>query len=160
MRLARLTGLEREKIQAELAEVAGKITELLEIIGSRPRRLEVMRDELVVVRAEIASPRKTEITDSVADQDDESLIEPGQMVVTITRDGFIKRTPLDAFRQQNRGGRGRSAAGMRGDDVVTRLVQRPHPPVGAVLQQWRQGVPREGLAPAGGAARRQGGALW
>ncbi len=120
LRLARLTGLEREKIQAELTEVAERITELLTIIGSRPRRLEVMRDELTLVRAEIASPRMTSIVDAVADQDDESLIEPGQMVVTITRDGFIKRTPLDAFRQQVRGGRGRSAAGMRGDDVVTR----------------------------------------
>ncbi len=120
LRLARLTGLERDKIQAELAEVAERITELLEIIGSRPRRLEVMRDELAVVRAEIATPRMTAIVDAVADQDDESLIEPGQMVVTITRDGFIKRTPLDAFRQQVRGGRGRSAAGMRGDDIVTR----------------------------------------
>ena len=120
LRLARLTGLERDKIQAELSEVATRITELLEIIGSRPRRLEVMRDELVAVRAEIATPRLTTIVDAVADQDDESLIEPGQMVVTITRDGFIKRTPLDAFRQQVRGGRGRSAAGMRGDDIVTR----------------------------------------
>jgi DNA gyrase subunit A len=120
LRLARLTGLEREKIQAELTEVAKRMTELLEIIGSRPRRMEVMRDELIAVRAEIATPRLTAIVDAVADQDDESLIEPGQMVVTITRDGFIKRTPLEAFRQQNRGGRGRSAAGMRGDDVVTR----------------------------------------
>jgi DNA gyrase subunit A len=120
LRLARLTGLEREKIQAELTEVAKRMTELLEIIGSRPRRMEVMREELVAVRAEIATPRMTAIVDAVADQDDESLIEPGQMVVTITRDGFIKRTPLEAFRQQNRGGRGRSAAGMRGDDVVTR----------------------------------------
>ena len=115
-----MTGLEREKIQAELTEVAERITELLEIIGSRPRRLEVMREELATVRVEIATPRMTSIVDAVADQDDESLIEPGQMVVTITRDGFIKRTPLDAFRQQVRGGRGRSAAGMRGDDVVTR----------------------------------------
>ncbi len=62
----------------------------------------------------------TAIVDAVADQDDESLIEPGQMVVTITRDGFIKRTTLDTFRQQNRGGRGRTGAGTRGDDVVTR----------------------------------------
>jgi DNA gyrase subunit A len=79
-----------------------------------------MRDELAAVRLEIGSPRMTEITDAAADQDDESLIEPGQMVVTITRDNFIKRTPLEAFRQQNRGGRGRTAATTRGDDVVTR----------------------------------------
>ncbi|HYZ62021.1 MAG TPA: DNA gyrase subunit A [Acetobacteraceae bacterium] len=120
LRLARLTGLEREKIQADLTEVAGQITELLEILASRPRRLEVIRDELIKVREEIASPRMTAIVDAAADQDDEALIEPGQMVVTITRDGFIKRTALDLFRQQNRGGRGRTGAATRGDDVVTR----------------------------------------
>jgi DNA gyrase subunit A len=120
LRLQRLTGLEREKIEGELAEVASKISELLEIIASRPRRMEVMRDELVAVREEIASPRLTAIVDHAADQDDESLIEPGQMVVTITRDGFIKRTPLETFRAQNRGGRGRTAAGTRGDDIVAR----------------------------------------
>ena len=120
LRLARLTGLERDKIQAELQEVATRIGELLEILDSRPRRLEVMRDELLIAREEIGSPRMTSIVDAAADQDDESLIEPGQMVVTITRDGFIKRTALDIFRQQNRGGRGRTGAGTRGDDVVTR----------------------------------------
>ncbi len=120
LRLQRLTGLERNKIQAELAEVAEKIKDLLDILASRPRRLEVMRDELAAVKLEIGSPRMTEITDAAADQDDESLIEPGQMVVTITRDNFIKRTPLETFRQQNRGGRGRTAATTRGDDVVTR----------------------------------------
>ena len=120
LRLARLTGLEREKIQAELSEVAAKITELLEIIGSRIRRLEVMRDELVAARLKIASVRKSTIEDLDTDQDDESLIEPGQMVVTLTRDGFIKRTSLETFRAQNRGGRGRSATSTRGDDVVTR----------------------------------------
>ena len=118
--LQRLTGLERDKINGEMAEVAERISELLEIIGSHVRRMEVMREELLKARAEIASPRLTAIVDAVADQDDESLVEPGQMVVTITRDGFIKRTPLETFRQQNRGGRGRSAAGTRGDDIVTR----------------------------------------
>jgi DNA gyrase subunit A len=120
LRLARLTGLEREKIQAELTEVAQKITELLDIIGSRIRRLEVMRDELLAARAKIASPRRSSIEDLESDQDDEALIEPGQMVVTLTRDGFIKRTSLETFRAQNRGGRGRSATSTRGDDVVTR----------------------------------------
>jgi DNA gyrase subunit A len=120
IRLQRLTGLERDKIHAEMNEVAAKIADLLDIIASRPRRMEVMRGELAEVRAEIASPRMTDIVDGIADQDDESLIEPGRMVVTITRDGFIKRTPLETFRQQNRGGRGRSATGTRGDDIVTR----------------------------------------
>ncbi|MGY0485357.1 DNA gyrase subunit A [Endobacter medicaginis] len=120
LRLQRLTGLEQEKIQAEVGEVGARITELLEIIASRPRRLEVIRDELIAVRAEIATPRMTEIVDYAADQDDEDFVEPGQMVVTITRDGFIKRTALDTFRAQNRGGRGRTAAGRRGDDIVTR----------------------------------------
>ena len=120
LRLQRLTGLEREKIQSELGEVAARINDLLEVIASRPRRLEVLRDELVSVRSEIAVPRATEISDVAGDQTDESLVEPGQMVVTITRDGFIKRTPLDIFRAQNRGGRGRTAAGRRGDDIVTR----------------------------------------
>ncbi len=118
--LQRLTGLEREKIAAEMAELSARIAELLAIVASHPRRMEVMREELTKLRAEIASPRLTSIVDAVADQDDESLIEPGQMVVTLTRDGFIKRTPLETFRQQNRGGRGRSAAATRGDDVVTR----------------------------------------
>jgi DNA gyrase subunit A len=118
--LQRLTGLERGKIAEEMQEVAGRIAELLEILASHPRRMEVMREELLAARKEIATPRLTSIVDAAADQDDESLIEPGQMVVTITRDGFIKRTPLETFRQQNRGGRGRSATATRGDDVVTR----------------------------------------
>ncbi|MBS0980843.1 DNA gyrase subunit A [Acetobacter thailandicus] len=120
LRLQRLTGLEREKIQKELSDVAIRINELLEIIGSHVRRMEVLHDELMLARAEVATPRATEISDYAGDQDDESLIEPGQMVVTITRDGFIKRTPLDVFRAQNRGGRGRTGAGTRGDDIVVR----------------------------------------
>ncbi len=120
IRLQRLTGLEREKIEEELKEVSARIGELLAIIASRPRRLEVVREELQAVRSLIAAPRLTEIIEGEADADDESLIEPGQMVVTITRDGFIKRTPLELFRAQNRGGRGRSAAATRGDDIVTR----------------------------------------
>ncbi len=120
LRLQRLTGLEREKIQKEMEEVATRIRELLDVLGSHPRRMEVMREELLRARAALAAPRLTTIEEAEADQDDESLIEPGQMVVTITRDGFIKRTPLETFRAQNRGGRGRTGAGTRGDDIVTR----------------------------------------
>ena len=118
--LQRLTGLERDKITAELEEIGGRIRELLEILGSHPRRMEVMTEELRAVRAQLASPRLTEILDGIADLDDESLIEPGNMVVTLTRDGYVKRTSLDTFRAQHRGGRGRSAAATRQDDVVMR----------------------------------------
>ncbi len=120
LRLARLTGLERDKIQADLTEVADQIRYLLEILGSQIRRMEVMTEELTEARKAIVSPRMTDIADVASDQDDESLIEPGQMVVTITRDGFIKRTTLETYRSQNRGGRGRSGASTRGDDIVTR----------------------------------------
>ena len=101
IRLQRLTGLERDRINAEMSDVAAKIADLLAIIASRPRRMEVMHNELIAVRAEIATPRMTEISDSLADQDDESMIEPSRMVVTITRDGFIKRAdfmPADLHR--------------------------------------------------------------
>ncbi len=120
LRLQRLTGLEREKIVQELNEVGGTIRDLLEILASRPRRVEIMVEELHAVRAQIASPRMTEITDTIAEQDDESLIEPGVMVVTLTRDGYVKRTGLEVFRAQNRGGRGRTGAGRREDDIVVR----------------------------------------
>lgn len=120
LRLQRLTSLEREKIRSELEDVAATIRVLLDVLGSHIRRVEVMREELAAARAEITTARLTAIADAAADQDDESLVEPGQMVVTITRDGFIKRTPLETFRAQRRGGRGRAGAGMRGDDIVTR----------------------------------------
>ena len=120
IRLQRLTGLEREKIRADLEEIGAQIRDLLDILASHPRRMEVMREELTKARELLARPRLTDIIDAIADQDDENLIEPGQMVVTITRDGFIKRTTLETFRAQNRGGRGRTGAGTRGDDIVTR----------------------------------------
>ncbi len=120
IRLQRLTGLEREKIHADLTKIGEEIRDLLDILASHPRRMEVMRAELAKAREALATPRMTDIIEAVADQLDENLIEPGQMVVTITRDGFIKRTPLETFRAQNRGGRGRTGAGTRGDDIVTR----------------------------------------
>jgi DNA gyrase subunit A len=120
IRLQRLTGLEREKIHADLIKIGEEIRDWLDILASHPRRMEVMRAELAKAREALATPRMTDIIEAVADQLDENLIEPGQMVVTITRDGFIKRTPLETFRAQNRGGRGRTGAGTRGDDIVTR----------------------------------------
>ncbi len=120
LRLQRLTGLEREKIDGELRQFGVVIQELLEILGSHVRRMEVMAEELHAVRATLAVPRMTRIDDAATDIDDESLIAPATMVVTLTRDGYVKRTALDVFRSQGRGGRGRSAASTRADDVVVR----------------------------------------
>ncbi len=120
LRLQRLTGLEREKIVAELNGIGATIADLLEILAEPRRRMDIMAEELRAVRAEIASPRLSEIVDGVAEQDDESLIEPGTMMVTLTRDGYVKRTALEVFRAQNRGGRGRTGAGRREDDIVVR----------------------------------------
>jgi len=82
--------------------------------------MEVMTEELLATRATLNQPRLTRIVDYAADIDDESLIAPASMIVTLTRDGYVKRTPLDVFRSQHRGGRGRSAASTRADDVVVR----------------------------------------
>ena len=156
LRLQRLTGLEREKIQEEMTEVGAKIRDLLDILASRPRRMDLMRDELAKARAEIASPRRTDIVEAAADQDDESLIEPGQMVVTITRDGFIKRTTLETYRAQNRGGRGRAGASIARRRHRDAQLPCAYASMGAVLLLRRQGVPREGLATAGSWADREG----
>jgi DNA gyrase subunit A len=121
LRLQRLTGLEREKIADELKGLAATIEELLGLLGARPLRLATIRAELEVIRARFAEPRRTAIEDSDADINDESLVEPAQMVVTLTREGFIKRVPLSAFRAQRRGGRGRSGMATREEDAVTRI---------------------------------------
>ena len=161
LRLQRLTGLEREKINAEMGEVATKHRRAAgDHRQPRPPHGGDARRAARRCAREIASPRMTEIVEGVADQDDESLIEPGQMVVTITRDGFIKRTPLETFRQQNRGGRGRSAAGDPRRRHRHPQLQRAHPSMGAVLLVRRQGVPREGVAPAGGRPDRARAARW
>ena len=139
LRLQRLTGLERDKITAELDEVGGRIRELLDILSSRPRLLELMAEELREVKAMIASPRRSEIMDGIFDQDDESLIEPGLMVVTLTRDGYVKRTPLETFRTQHRGGTGRSAAATRESDVIVRSFN-------AHTHQWVLFFTSRGLA--------------
>ncbi len=121
LRLQRLTGLEREKIAEELRGLASQIEGLLALLAAKPRRLAAIRDELLAIKAAFPSPRRTVIEDAESDLDDESLIEPAQMVVTLTREGFIKRVPLSAFRAQKRGGRGRSGMATREEDAVTRI---------------------------------------
>ncbi|MCC7426083.1 MAG: DNA gyrase subunit A [Alphaproteobacteria bacterium] len=121
LRLNRLTALERERIDAEMKELGARIAELLEILASRPRRLAIMRGELVAIRDAYATPRMTSFEEIEFEQDDESLIAPVEMVVTLTHGGYIKRVPLATFRAQRRGGKGRTGMATREDDFVTRI---------------------------------------
>lgn len=130
LRLARLTALGRDEIGDELNGLGDEIADYLEILRSRERIEEIIRDELISVRDQFATPRKTEITDYAADVDDEDLIAREDMVVTVTHGGYIKRVPLSTYRAQRRGGKGRSGMAMRDEDFVARLfVANTHTPV-------------------------------
>ena len=155
LRLHRLTALGRDEIGSELQGLADSIADLLDILGNRARLYAVMRDELVAVRKEFATPRKTDIAAAADGIDDEDLIEREDMVVTVTMQGYIKRTTLDTFRAQARGGKGRAGMATKEEDAVTNLfVTSTHTPVlffstaGKVyrLKVWR--------LPEGGAATR------
>ena len=121
LRLQRLTALGVKEVTDELEELALKIKDYLEILGSRERIMAIISDELREIKALFAVPRRTEIVDWSGDTEDEDLIEREDMVVTITSGGYIKRTPLAEFRQQNRGGKGLSSMQTKDDDVVTTL---------------------------------------
>ncbi|MDA7777251.1 DNA gyrase subunit A, partial [Rhodobacteraceae bacterium] len=121
LRLQRLTQIGVKEVTDELQELAGKIREYLEILGSRERIMAIIANELTEVRDQFAVPRRTEIVDWSGDMDDEDLIERADMVVTVTQTGYIKRTPLGDFRAQRRGGKGLSGMSTKDDDVVTTL---------------------------------------
>lgn len=153
LRLHRLTALGRDEIAGELKELATSIGELLEILGNRTRLYEVMRAEFDEISATYATPRMTEIAPAADGIDDEDLIEREDMVVTVTHGGYIKRTPLDAFRTQARGGKGRAGMSTKDEDAVIKLfVTSTHTPVlffsthGKVyrLKVWRlpEGAPQ------------------
>ena len=153
LRLHRLTALGRDEIAGELRTLAASIGELLEILGNRARLYEVMRAEFDEIAAAYATPRITEIAPAAEGIEDEDLIEREDMVVTVTMTGYIKRTPLDAFRAQRRGGKGRAGMATKEEDVVTNLfVTSTHSPVlffsnrGRVyrLKVWRlpEGAPQ------------------
>ena len=121
LRLQRLTQIGVKEVTDELRELAGKIREYLEILGSRERIMQIIRDELTTVRDQFAVPRRTQIVDWSGDMEDEDLIEKEDMVVTVTSGGYIKRTALADFRAQRRGGKGLSSMATKEEDVVTTL---------------------------------------
>ena len=130
LRLHRLTALGRDEIGGELQELASSIAALLEILADRARLYEVLRLELSEVRELFATPRRTEIAAAADGIEDEDLIEREEMVVTVTMQGYIKRTSLDTFRAQARGGKGRAGMATKDEDAVTELfVTSTHTPV-------------------------------
>ncbi len=130
LRLHRLTALGRDEIGDELKTLAESIAELLAILADRVKLYAVMREEFTEIRTLFATPRRTEIAAAADGIDDEDLIEREDMVVTVTMQGYIKRTPLEAFRAQARGGKGRSGMATKDEDAVTSLfVTSTHTPV-------------------------------
>jgi DNA gyrase subunit A len=121
MRLQRLTGLEREKVVEEYRELMVLIERLRSILGSDQLVLEEIRRELGELKAAYGDPRKTEIVPAMADISIEDLIADEPMVITVTRTGYVKRSPLTLYRSQHRGGRGRTGMVTKDDDIVEHL---------------------------------------
>jgi DNA gyrase subunit A len=121
LRLQRLTALGRDEIGDELDKLGKEIADYLDILRSRDRVFQIVRQELLEVREAHATPRKTEIVENFGDMEDEDLIQREDMVVTVSHTGYVKRVPLAAYRAQRRGGKGRSGMSTKDEDFVTRL---------------------------------------
>jgi DNA gyrase subunit A len=130
LRLQRLTALGRDEIADELNRIGEAIADYLDILRSRQRILTIVKEELTAIKAEFATPRRTEILDSASDLEDEDLIQREDMVVTVSHAGYAKRVPLATYRAQRRGGKGRTGMATREEDFVSRLfVASTHTPV-------------------------------
>jgi DNA gyrase subunit A len=121
MRLARLTGLEMEKLEAELAEVRAQIKELRDILASEERRLAIVSKELVEIADKFGDARRTEIVGETSDLDIEDLIAEEDMVITVSHVGYVKRIPVGTYRAQRRGGRGLLGMETKEEDWVEHL---------------------------------------
>lgn len=130
LQLHRLTGLERDKIHNDLTVLGATIKDLLDILGSHARIVEIIREETTAVRDNWASDRRTEISDAEIDIDIEDLIAREDMVITVSNTGYIKRVALDTYRAQKRGGKGRNAMATKEDDYVVQVfVANTHTPL-------------------------------
>ena len=130
LRLHRLTGLERDKIGDELRGITDMIAEYLAILASREKMLNVLCEELEEIKERFGTPRRTELCDAEFESDIEDLIQREDMVVTITHGGYIKRVPLDTYRAQKRGGKGRSGTSLKDEDFVSDMfVASTHTPI-------------------------------
>ena len=121
LRLHRLTGLERDKIAEDLKGVVKEIAEYLEILNSEKKLASILRNELIEVKTNFADERRTIFLEGSDEQDDEDLIQKEDMVITVSRAGYIKRVPLSTYRAQRRGGKGRAGMQTREEDFVTKV---------------------------------------
>ena len=121
MRLNRLTGLEQDKIVAEYAELLAEITDLSDILARAERLTQVVRDELIAIREDYGDARRTEINLDHIDLATEDLIEPQDVVVTLSHAGYAKSQPLSEYQAQRRGGRGKAATAVKDEDFVEKL---------------------------------------
>jgi DNA gyrase subunit A len=121
MRLGRLTGLQRDKLEAEYAELMLLIAELESILRSEEKLNEIIKEELNEIKEKFSTPRKTEIEDSYDEIDVEDLIPNEPMVVTITHNGYVKRVPIKSYERQKRGGKGKVAVTTHDDDFIERF---------------------------------------
>jgi DNA gyrase subunit A len=130
LRLQRLTALGRDEIKEELDKLAAEIADYLDILRSRARIQTIVKDELLAVKEQFATPRRTVIIDQEGEMEDEDLIQREDMVVTVSHLGYVKRVPLSTYRAQRRGGKGRAGMQTREEDFVARLfVANTHTPV-------------------------------
>ncbi|MBB4076679.1 DNA gyrase subunit A [Bartonella fuyuanensis] len=130
LRLQRLTALGRDEIADELNKIGVDIADYLDILASRVRIMRIVKDELSALREEFATPRRTVFGFGSAEMESEDLISPEDMVVTVSHSGYIKRVPLNTYRAQHRGGKGRSGMSTKDEDFVTQLfVANTHTPV-------------------------------
>ncbi|MGO8843695.1 MAG: DNA gyrase subunit A, partial [Methyloceanibacter sp.] len=130
LRLQRLTALGRDEIADELKQLGVEIANYLDILRSRARIIAIVKNELLSIKSEFGTPRRTEILETEGEVEDEDLIQREDMVVTVSHKGYIKRVPLSNYRAQRRGGKGRAGMATREEDFVTRVfIANTHTPV-------------------------------
>jgi DNA gyrase subunit A len=121
MRLRRLTGLERNKIEDELRELLGKIDFYRRVLSDDALVREIIKEELLEIKDKFNTPRRTRLSEAAKDLDVEDLIADEEMVVTVTKSGYVKRLPISTYRQQKRGGKGMQAVNLKDNDFVEHL---------------------------------------
>ena len=122
MQLRRLTGLSREKIVTELEELYAEIKDLKDILANHSRVIQIIKDELTVIKNKYGDERRTQIIEGEIDMEDEDLIPVEDVIISLSNNGYIKRLPIDTYRLQNRGGRGVKGMALNEDDVIDQNI--------------------------------------